>query len=186
MFTDCLGKRAEDDAEFAQFVLERGGHRNTVKNRVDRNTGQHFPLLQGHTELLVGAQQFRINVGQTLRPVLARTGRRIIADALIIDRRMMDRRPARFAHGEPMPIRFQPPFQHERRLFLLGRNEADHRFVQANRNGIRIQRRYEPVWVISADQFLKFRGFSEHQVTPSSLPRTRQALSLSSAWLGHP
>ena len=48
----------------------------------------------GMPELLVGLEQLGIDLVQALRPVLLLLGRRVVDDRLVVDRRVVDVRPA--------------------------------------------------------------------------------------------
>ena len=83
-----LGDRAEDDAELAELLLEGGRDRDAVEHVVHRDAGQHLLLAHRDAELLVGAQQLGIDLGQALRPVGFGFGRGVVADRLVVDRRV--------------------------------------------------------------------------------------------------
>ena len=68
-----LRNRAENHARLQQLVLERRDDRHRVEHRIDRHARpldarEDFLLAQGNAELLIGAQQFGIDVLQRLRP----------------------------------------------------------------------------------------------------------------------
>jgi hypothetical protein len=60
----------------------------------------------------------------------------------------MDARPVRLFHGQPAAISVEAPFQHPFRLVLLGRDQADHVFIQARRHGVGFDIGLEPVFVL--------------------------------------
>ena len=71
MLAQRLRDRHEDHAGLFQLVLEGGGDRNGIEHGIDRDAalafrahdaGQHFLLAQRNAELLVGAQNFRIDL----------------------------------------------------------------------------------------------------------------------------
>ena len=104
----------------------------TAIYRVDRNTGQRFLLFDGDAELLVGAQDLRVDLVQALqlRPLL---GGRIVGDLLVVDRRELDLRPGWLGHGLPVAERLQAPLEQPRGLILAGRDEADDLLVEPGR-----------------------------------------------------
>ena len=69
MLLHGFGEGAEDDAHFVQFGLEGGGDGDAIEHRIHRDAGEHRPLLQRNAELLVGLEQFRIDLVQALGPV---------------------------------------------------------------------------------------------------------------------
>ena len=71
----------------------------------------------------------------TSRTVAFLLGRGVIGNRLIVDGRIMDPRPGRLFLRQPEAEGFQPPFQQPVRLFLLGRNQANHVLVQPRRHG---------------------------------------------------
>ena len=133
MLLHRLGERTEDHAHFRQLVLEGGGDRDAVEHRVHRDAGQHLLLGQRNAQLLVGAQNLRIELVQALQLRLL-LGRRVVGDVLIVDRRIVDVRPLRLAFlllkRRPVAKGLQPPLQHELGLVLLGRDQANDVFVQ--------------------------------------------------------
>ena len=66
--------------------------------------------------------------------------------------------PRRFLHGEPMPIRLEPPVGQPLRFVLFARDEPDDFLVQSRWCGIDFDVRVEPVFVFLFDQ--AFDGFS--------------------------
>ncbi len=114
-----FGERAEDDAHLAQLFLESGGHRDAVEHRIDRHSGEQLALLQWDAQLFIGAEQFRIDVVEALGPVDVGLGSGVVADGLVIDGRVVDVGPGGFQHGEPVPVGFQAPLQHELGLVFL-------------------------------------------------------------------
>ena len=77
MLADRLRDRHENHAGLFQLFLEGCGHRNRIEHRIDRNTrpravatldaGQDFLFAQWNAELLVGAQNFRIDLVERLQ-----------------------------------------------------------------------------------------------------------------------
>ena len=145
--------RHEQHAGLGQLGLEGGGDGNGIEHRIDRDPAiavaalapltflarlvcglldaeQRLALAQRNAELLVGAQNFRIDLVERLR---RRLRRGIVIDVLIVDRAVFDLGPFRLMHGEPAAIRIEPPVQHPFRLVLLCRDEADGVFGKAFR-----------------------------------------------------
>ncbi len=135
-----------------QLLLERGPHRHAIKHRVHRHPGQPLALLQRNPQLLVGLQQLRINLLQAPRPIALLLRRGIIHRALVINRRVMHMRPRRLLHRQPMAIRLEPPLQHELRLILLRRDQADDVLIQARRRRVGLHVGEEAVLVFLLDQ----------------------------------
>ena len=111
------------------------------------NAEQRFALAQRNAELLVGAQNFRVDLVERLRSVLL-LRRGIIIEVLVVDRAVIDLRPFRLAHGQPALIGVKPPRQHPFRLVLLGRDEADGVLGQALGGLVRFDQRLEPILVL--------------------------------------
>ena len=136
-----LTDRAEDDAIFFQPILEGGGNRNAVEYSIHRdrhapfggafagafNSRQNRLFLQRDSKLFIGAQQFRIHLIQGFWPhLLLRCG--VVIGILVINRRILHRRPARFFHFLPGSEGAQAPFQQPGRFFLLGADKAHNVF----------------------------------------------------------
>ena len=155
--------------DLLQLFLEGGGDRDAVEHGVDRDAvaRQRSPSSptspscgasrtmpssasrsrSGNAELVVGLEDFRIDVVERLRRL--EVGRRgIIVGVLIVDRPVIDARPLRLAHGEPAPIGVEPPFEHPGGLVLLRRNEADGVLRQALRGLVGRDQRLEPILVL--------------------------------------
>jgi hypothetical protein len=81
MLADRLGDRAEDDALLLELALEGGGDRDAVEDRIDRDPGQHLLLLERDAELLVGAQELRVDLVQALG-TFAGLGRGVVVGVL--------------------------------------------------------------------------------------------------------
>ena len=90
---------------------------------------------------------------------------------------MLDRRPVRLGHREPVPIGLEAPFEHERRLVFLGGNEPDHVLAQPARQRVGRQDVSETMLVVVTDQFVKFvcwgRIFSFGYRVIASMPTRR-------------
>src|SRR5262249_34152957 len=108
---------------------------------------QRFALAQRDTELLIGAQDFGVDVFQRLRPLLL-LRRRIVVDALVVDRAVLDLGPFRLPHRQPAPVRVEPPGQHPLWLILFGRDEADGIFGKALGSLLRFDQRLEPIFIL--------------------------------------
>ena len=170
MLAQRLRDRHEDHAGLLQLFLEGRGDRNRIEHGVDRdavarreglailanftlfrllahNAEQRLALAQRNAELVVGLEDFGIDVVERLRRL--EVGRRgIIVGVLIVDRPVVDLGPLRLAHGQPAPIGVEPPFEHPGRLVLLRRNEADGVLVQALRGLLGFDGRLEPILVL--------------------------------------
>jgi hypothetical protein len=152
---DGLGHRAEDDAHLLELVLEGRRHGNAVEDGVHRHARESLLLLQGDAELLEGAQELGVDLVEALRSVLLATGGRVVADVLEVDGRVVDLRPARLLHLEPVPVGLQTPLEHPLRLLLLPGDEPDHVLVEAARHGVGLDVRDEPVLVLPVRQVLE-------------------------------
>jgi hypothetical protein len=152
MLAHGFGDRHEDHAGLGQLFLEGGDHRDRIEHGVDGNLRlldacQDFLLAQRNAELLVDAQQFRIDIVDRLRTGNA-LGRRVIMDVLEIDLRVVDTRPCRLFQRQPALERIQPPLEHPFGLVLLGRNHPDGVFVETLRRGIAVDDGLETVFVL--------------------------------------
>jgi len=161
-----LGKRAEDDSHLCQLALESRRYRNAVENGIDGHAGKLFLLLQRNTELLIHFEQLRIHFFETLGPIVFRLGRRIVADRLIIDGRIMNVGPLglrlRFLQFRPVAIRFEPPIEHELGLLLFRRNQTNDVFIQTGRYGIRLDVGDEAVLVLTLGEIFDGMGRGFH------------------------
>ena len=104
MLLHRVGYRAEYHASLRQLRLEGRGHGDTVENRIHRHP-QPFLFSQRNTELLVGLQEFRIDLVEAGQLRLLLRGR-IVAEALVVDGAVtvFQERPGRFGHGLPVAI----------------------------------------------------------------------------------
>ncbi len=150
-----LRERTENDAELAQFRLECGGYRDAVEYRIHGDAREQLTFPQGHTQLLVGAQQLWIDLVQRLGPGLLGAWRGIVSNGLVVDGRVPDCRPVRLGHRQPVTIGLEAPVKHEFRLVLHGRDHADHVLVQPARHRVRCHGRVETVLIALADQFVE-------------------------------
>ena len=154
MVLQRLGDRAEDDAVALQLLLEGGGDRDRIEHGVDRDlrralhAGEHLLLLQRNAELLVGAQQFRIDLVEALRPFRV-LGRGVVVDVLEVDRRIVDHGPGRLGHGQPVAVGLEPPVEHPVRLVLAGRDEADDVLVQPLRGRLHLDLGFPAMLVLA-------------------------------------
>ena len=133
MLLHRFGEGAEDNSQISQLLLERGRHGDAVEHRIDRHTRQLLLLLERNAQLLVGAQDLRIEFLQALEAGLL-FGRGVVDDVLVVDRPVLDVGPLwlglRLLKRRPVVIRLQPPLQHELRFILLGRDHTNDVFVQ--------------------------------------------------------
>ena len=130
MILNCFTEGRENDPQFSQFFLVGGFNRYTIDHRIHRYSGQDLLLIQRNTQLLKGADQFRVRLIKAVQHRLL-LGCRVIDNVLIIDGRVIHVRPVWFRHLLPLPERLQAPFQQKLRLFLLGGDLTDHIFIQA-------------------------------------------------------
>src|SRR5262249_1251855 len=109
--------------------------------------GQHLLLAQRNAELLIGLEDFRIDLvergraGHLLR-------RRVVVDVLVVDLRVLDPCPGRLALGEPVARGFEPPLEHPLGLVLLARDETHRVFGETLRGLLRFDQRLESVFVL--------------------------------------
>ena len=133
MLLHSFRERTEDNSQLGQLLLEGRSHGDAVEHRIHRHTRQHLLLLQRNAQLFVGAQDLRIEFLQALQTGLL-LGRRVINDFLIVDWPVLDVGPLRFGlrllQRHPVAIGLEPPLEHELRLILLGRDQANDVFVQ--------------------------------------------------------
>ena len=129
------------------------------KTGVHGHAGEHFLLFERDAELLVGGQDFGIDLVEAVELFLL--GGRVVNDVLVVDVGIVDHGPALalFAarwifHGEPAAIGFEPPVEHELRLFLFGRNEADDLFVESGRGRVGLNVGDESPLVIAVGKLL--------------------------------
>src|SRR5207244_11930046 len=85
MFLDRLGERAEDDPELREPVLERRRDGDAVEDRVDRDAGEAFLLLERDSELRVQVPDLRVDVLEAVDRLL-RLWRGVVDDVLLFDR----------------------------------------------------------------------------------------------------
>ena len=160
----CFGEGTEDDPGLGELLLERGGNRDAVKHGIDGYAREPGPLVQGDPQLLVGLEQLRVYLVEALRCIGVDLRRRVVGDGPIVDGGMVNVRPARLGHGEPMAIGLQAPVQQELGLALLARDEADHVLVQARRDGVRFDVGVEARLVVLVDEALQIGVSACHEV----------------------
>ena len=157
--------RHEQHAGLGELRLERGGDRNRIEHRIDRDAAaavsprhrrlavrlldaeQDLPLAQRDAELLVGAQDFRVDLVERLRPVLL-LRRGVVVDVLVVDRPVFDLGPFRLAHGQPALVGVEPPGEHPLGLVLLRRDEPDRVFRKALGGLVGFDQRLEAILVL--------------------------------------
>jgi hypothetical protein len=170
-----LGNGAEDHAGLGQFLAEGRHHGDAVEDGIDRNlrraldAGKHFLLFQRDTELLIGPEQFRIDLFKAFRPFGA-FRRGVVVEILEVDLRIVDPGPGRLGHRAPALVGLKPPFEQPFRLALLGRNETNDVFVQPFGGHDRFNLGREAVLIlIDVDFFDAFNGFfdSRHRFIPN-------------------
>jgi hypothetical protein len=158
VFDHRFGEGAEEDAELFQLVFEGGRHGYRVEHRIDRYAGQGTALGQGDAQLLVGAQQFRIDLVQALG-AFPGFGRGVVVQVLVVDGRVAHAGPFRFGHGQPVPVGLEPPVEHEGGLALLRRDQADDILVQAHGQGVLLDVGDEAPPIVRVQVSLQFQVF---------------------------
>ena len=124
------------------------------------DAGERSPLVQRNAQLLIGLEQFRIDLVERFRRGSPRC--RIIVNVLEIDRRMRNPRPVRLAHVAPGTIGLETPFEHPFRLTFLRRNEPHDILVQPFRREIRVDQGLETEFVTAAREAVDgFDRFSD-------------------------
>ncbi len=105
---DRLAERTEDDAEFAELLLEGGRNRYRIEHCIDRYPGQLRPFLERNAELLESSQHFRVDIVEALGRFGNRLRRGVVVDVLVVDFRILDVRPLGLAFGvvqlDPVPV----------------------------------------------------------------------------------
>src|SRR6185503_9859552 len=130
---------------------------------------QELLLAQRDTELGIGLEQLGINVVQTAQRLLG-ARRRVVADGLVVHRRVGDVRPiVRLGHLQPAAIPLEAPLEQPLGLLLLGRDQTDDVLAQALRRHIRLDVGDEAVLVFLVDQALDGRA---HECSWADLNRT--------------
>ena len=157
MLADSLSERAEHDAELAELLLHRGPDTHRIEDRVHRHAGQELLLVERNAELLVGAQQLRVDVLERLER-RHRLGRRVVRLLLVVDWLVADVGPVGLLHRQPAAVCLEPPIQQPGGLILLRRDEANDVFTQAGRNRIRLDIRHEAVLIFAIDQRIDGRA----------------------------
>src|SRR5262249_52348988 len=126
-----------------ELFLEGGGDRYGVEHSVDRNTGEHGLLLERDAELLVGFEELWIDLIERLGRVVLRFRSRVIDDVLVIDLRVVDVGPGGLAHGKPVAVGFQAPFEEPLGFLLFSRDQADDVLAEAAGDGFGLDVRDE-------------------------------------------
>ncbi len=133
MLLHRLRERAEDDTHLRELALEGGGHGDRVENRVNGHAREQLLLVEGDAELLVRAQNLRVNLVEAVELRLLLRGR-VVGDVLVVDGSDGQVGPRWrsffFRHAEPVAQRVQAPLQHELGLALARRDEANDVFVE--------------------------------------------------------
>ena len=155
-------ERAEDHARPGQLVLERRRDRDAVEYGVDGDTGKTRPLVQWHAELLVRREQLGIDFVEALRAVRSGPRCRVIRDRLVVDGRDAQVGPVRVRHRVPVPQRLQAPVEHELRLTLDLRDDADHVLVEAGRQRVGFDVSDEAVLILLGDECVEVGRCAGH------------------------
>ncbi len=145
--------RAENNTHLGKLLLIRRSHRHAVENHVNRHAGKRRPLVHGHTEFLEGAQQLGIDLIHAVQ-LLFRFRRCVIAYSLKINLRILDVRPLRFLHLEPLLVGFEPKLEQPGGLILFRGNEPDNIFVKPFWRNIRLDFGNKTVFIRLINQIL--------------------------------
>src|SRR5437773_12124110 len=145
MLLDGVRERGEDDPELVQLLLERRRHGDAVEDRVDRHARQGGALLEGDAELLVHRLDLRVHL-VVVRGLLFRG--RVVVRVLVVDRAVVDVRPLRLLHREPVLVRAETPLEEPCRLALLLGDVPDDVLAAALRGELLLDVRDEPVFVL--------------------------------------
>ena len=160
VFAHGVGEAAEDDSLFGELGAEGGGDGDAVKDGIDGDAGEHFLFVQRNAELGVSLEQFGIDFVEAVQLLLRRG---VIAGRLIVDWIVVQVRPVRLAHGEPMAVGFKPPLEQPIRFILFMGDEADGLFTKSRRRGIGFDGGDEPPLVLAVCEFLDLVGFRRHR-----------------------
>ena len=171
MFAHGFAERAENDALRGERFPERGRDRNAVEHGVHRDTGEAFALPQRNTEFLVGFEQLRVHFLEAPGPVTLLLRRRVVNDALVVNRLVPDLRPRRLFQRQPVPKRLEPPRGQPFRFSFFARDEPDDVFVQTRRRGIDFDIRVEAVFIFLFDQALNGFSCRAHKLVVKALKR---------------
>src|SRR5881628_2450616 len=172
VFLDRLGERAEDNPELREPVLERRRDGDAVEDRVDRDAGEAFLLLERDSELRVQVPDLRVDVLEAVDRLL-RLWRGVVDDVLVVDRWIRDVRPLRLLHREPVAVRLQAPLEEPLGLVLLLRDEPDDVLVEALRRLVLIKVGDEAVLVLLLRHLLLDNALGNHG---SGLPFSRSGV----------
>src|SRR5512132_3631897 len=145
-----LGEGAEDHPHRFEFVLEGRRDGDGVEHGVDGDAREHLALAERNAQFVVGLEQLRVDFVQALRPVLA-LRRGVVVHVLVVDLRIADPRPGRFAVLllAPDAMGLQPPVEQPRGFLLLGGDEADGLLVEALGGEFGLDIGDEPVLVLA-------------------------------------
>src|SRR5690606_22870908 len=110
----------------------------------------------------VRAQQFGIDLVQSLGAVLLGLGRRVIADVLEIGIRIVDLGPPGQGHLEPFAVGLQAPLEHELGFALDGGQAANHILVEPLGEGLGFDLRDEAGLVVAVEKGIELVVDSTH------------------------
>jgi hypothetical protein len=137
----------DTESNTASTAILRGLAPSSLFGGRSHHAFEDLDFAQGNAELLVGFQDFRIDLVERGHRLL-RLGRRVVIEILVIDLGIVDPRPFRLGHGQPAAIGFQPPFQHPGRLVLLRGYEANGIFRQALGGLVRLDKRLKSISIL--------------------------------------
>ena len=161
-----VGERREDDPELVQLRFERRRDGDAVEHRVHRDPRQRRPLLEGDAELLVHRFDLRVHF-VVVRGLLLRC--RVVVGILVVDRAVVDVRPLRLLHREPVTVGTEPPLEEPLRFVLLLGDVSHDVLAEALRGELLLDVRDEAVLVLAlgGDLLFKFR-LRDHAGTPNA------------------
>ena len=168
MLAHGLAEAAEDDADGGQLLLVGGGDADRVEDHVHGHARQGRLLVDGHAQLLEGAQQLRVHLvhGGVFGGLLL--GGAVVDDGLEVGARVVHLGPVRLGHGQPVAVGLQAELQQPVGFALLGRDEADGVLAQSGRGAVCFDIRHEAVLVFLAGDHVE-GGTHASLPSPSSV-----------------
>src|SRR6266852_5196595 len=164
---------AEDNSQISQLLLERSRHGDAIEHRIHSHTREVLLLLERNAQFLVGAQDLWIQFLQARAAGLL-FGRGVINDFLVVDRPVLHSGPLGFGlrllQRCPVVIRLQPPLEHELRLILLGRDQANNLLVEPLWDSLFLDRSDEAPLVFPLRQVSDHVKACAHCILPETKP----------------
>src|SRR6202000_3233232 len=130
---------------------------------------ENLDFTQGNAELLIGRENFRIDLVDR-RHLLLRLRRGVIIEVLVVDLWIIDAPPGGLVLGDQAAMALQPPLQHPGRFILLCGNEADGVFRQPLRRFVGFDQRLASISVlldVDAPDALDRLLYSRHSILRS-------------------